>query len=246
MKKILITGGSRGIGKELVRYFYKKGHKVIFTYNHSETEAKQLERELSECELPSIVAIRCNLADENTVKEVFKVHKELLSDVDVLINNAGVTGDDSQLFMLTSSEDWWSIMHNNVNCVLNCTRKILPGMVKKKQGRIINVTSLSGIKGNPGQSAYAASKAAIVAFSKSLMREIERSGVIINCIAPGFIETEMTSNIPADYYLKRIERSSLKRMGTPEEVAQTIYFLALDAPDYLVNQEIVVDGGIGY
>lgn len=246
MKKILITGGSKGIGKELVLYFSQKGHKVIFTYNHSEFEAKQLEETASKLIQTKIIGLKCNLADEQQVKEMFKVNKELLSSVDVLINNAGISGETSKLFMFTSADEWWAIMHNNVNCMMNCTRKVLPGMIKQKQGRIINVTSLAGLKGNPGQSAYAASKAAIACFSKSLMKEIERSGVTINCIAPGFVETDMTSNISVNYYLKRIENSPMGRMGTTKEIAKAIYFLAIDAPDYLVNQEIIVDGGFGY
>lgn len=246
MKNILITGGSKGIGKELVLYFAKKGHKVIFTYNQSEFEAKQLTETVYELAKINIIGLKCNLADEVQVKDMFKINKELLSSVDVLINNAGITGKTSKLFMFTNSEEWWEIMHNNINCVINCTRKILPSMIKQKQGRIINVTSLAGLKGNPGQSAYATSKAAIACFSKSLMKEIEHSGVTINCIAPGFVKTDMTSNISANYYLTRIENSPMGRMGTTEEIAKTIYFLAIDAPDYLVNQEIIVDGGFGY
>jgi 3-oxoacyl-[acyl-carrier protein] reductase len=117
-------------------------------------------------------------------------------------------------------------------------------MLRKKRGRIINITSLSGIKGNPGQSAYSASKSAISAFSKSLSKEIKGSGIIINCLAPGFIETEMTSNAPAAYYNSRLENSILQRMGTTEEIANIIYYLAIEAPDYLINQEILIDGGI--
>ncbi|MBC5641839.1 SDR family NAD(P)-dependent oxidoreductase [Parabacteroides sp. BX2] len=244
MKNIFITGGSRGIGKELVYKFANTGNNVFFTYNSSEADANKIVTDLQSTSRISVYAIKCDLSEENEVKRIFKENKSILSNIDILINNAGITGSSAKQFMLTGSQEWWKVMHTNLGSVLNCTRAILPIMLRNKHGRIINVTSLSGIKGNPGQSAYSASKSAISAFSKSLSKELKGSGIVINCLAPGFIETEMTSNAPAAYYNSRLENSILQRMGTTKEIANIIHYLAIEAPSYLINQEILIDGGI--
>jgi NAD(P)-dependent dehydrogenase (short-subunit alcohol dehydrogenase family) len=249
MKKILITGGSKGIGKQLVCEFAKKNHQVIFTYFSSVEKAEKLVAELNYLGFNQVSAFQCDMGDEKQVKDLFRNNKELFSNIDVLINNAGIR--DSKLngspkpFLMTSSSEWWEVMHNNVNSVINCTRNVLPSMIKNKSGRIINITSLAGIKGNPGQSAYASSKAAITSFSKSLAKEVCSLGITINCLAPGFIETEMVENLSDKYIEARVGKSLLKRMGTTEEIANIVFYLALEAPDFLVNQEIVIDGGIG-
>nr|WP_172633427.1 SDR family NAD(P)-dependent oxidoreductase [Bacteroides coprosuis] len=244
MKTIFITGGSRGIGKELVYKFGKSGHKIFFTYNHSEIEAKKIVDFFQERSNNNVACFKCDLSVEDDVKSLFKNNKDLFSTIDVLINNAGITNREAQHFLLTRSRDWWLVLNNNLNSVLNCTRNSLPIMIRNKKGRIINITSLSGIKGNPGQSAYAASKAAIVAFSKSLCKELQNTGICINCVAPGFIETDMSKDAPKSYSEARLDNSILKRMGTTEEVCNVINYLAIDAPDYLINQEIIIDGGI--
>lgn len=244
MKNIFITGGSKGIGKELIYKFANTGNNVFFTYNNSEASANQVVADLQSKSNISVYAFKCDLSDETEVKKIFKENKAVLSDIDILINNAAIMGNSAKQFILTSSSEWWKVMHNNLGSVLNCTRYVLPIMLRRKQGKIINITSLSGIKGNPGQSAYSASKAAISAFSKSLSKELKGSGIIINCLAPGFIDTEMTSSTPATYFNSRIENSILQRMGTTEEIANIIYYLAIEAPDYLINQEILIDGGI--
>ena len=221
MNHVLITGGSRGIGKELVGLFARNGFKVSFIYNRSATAAEAIVKQLQE-EGFQVFAHQCDIADEAAVKALFKANKEELSDVDVLINNAGIVGT-ARPFLLTTGKDWWEIVHNNIGGVL---------------------TSLSGLKGNPGMSAYASSKAAISAFSKSLSKELKGTGIIINCVAPGFIATDMTKDVTDAYYQQRMSNSVAQRMGTTEEAANLILYLAKDAPAYLVNQEIVLDGGI--
>ena len=242
MNHVLITGGSRGIGKELVGLFARNGFKVSFIYNRSATAAEAIVKQLQE-EGFQVFAHQCDIADEAAVKALFKANKEELSDVDVLINNAGIVGT-ARPFLLTTGKDWWEIVHNNIGGVLNFTKNVLPTMIRNKRGRIINVTSLSGLKGNPGMSAYASSKAAISAFSKSLSKELKGTGIIINCVAPGFIATDMTKDVTDAYYQQRMSNSVAQRMGTTEEAANLILYLAKDAPAYLVNQEIVLDGGI--
>ncbi|WP_161596622.1 SDR family NAD(P)-dependent oxidoreductase [Chitinophaga vietnamensis] len=248
MKNIFITGGSKGIGKELVRAFAHKGQQVFFTYQYSVAGAEALVAELKAAGFENVQAFKCDMGNEEEVKQLFKTNRELLKDIDVLINNAGIR--DSKLnanpkpFIMTSSKEWWEVMHNNINGVMNTCRAVLPAMIKKRSGRIINVTSLAGIKGNPGQSAYASSKAAINCFSKSLSKEVSGMGVTINCVAPGFIETEMVENLPDKYINDRVGHSLLKRLGTTAEISNLITYLALEAPGFLINQEIVIDGGM--
>lgn len=249
MKNIFITGGSKGIGKELVKQFAKKGHQVVFTYHFSQKKSENLIEELYNEGYKNIYAFQCDMGDEIKVKQLFRENKDLLHSVDVLINNAGIR--DSKVngspkpFLMTSSVEWWDVMHNNINGVINASRAVLPSMIRNKSGRILNITSLAGIKGNPGQSAYASSKAAITCFSNSLAKEIGNFGIIINCLAPGFIETEMTDNLPEKYVKARVGNSLLKRMGKSTEVANMVVYLTLEAPDFFINQEVILDGGIG-
>jgi 3-oxoacyl-[acyl-carrier protein] reductase len=248
MKTIFITGGSKGIGKDLVKTFVHLGHQVIFTYQYSAANAQKIVEELHAAGYPHVAAFKCDMGDEAEVKALFRENKELLKEVDVLINNAGIR--DSKLsanpkpFIMTSSKEWWEVMYNNMNGVINTCRAVLPSMIKRKAGRIINVTSLAGIKGNPGQSAYASSKAAITCFSRSLAKEVRGMGITINCVAPGFIETEMVENLPDTYVTGRVGNSLLKRMGTTDEISNLISYLALESPAFLINQEIVIDGGM--
>lgn len=248
MKNIFITGASKGIGKQLVRAFAIKGHQVFFTYRSSSESAKDLVLALNAEGFENIRAFQCDMSNEEEVKRLFKDYKDLFKDVDVLINNAGIR--DSKLnaspkpFIMTTSKEWWEVMYNNMNGVINSCRAVLPSMIKRRSGRIINVTSLAGIKGNPGQSAYASSKAAINCFSKSLSKEVGGMGVTINCVAPGFVETEMVEHLPNKYVTDRVGNSLLKRMGTTDEISNLIAYLALDAPSFFVNQEVIIDGGM--
>lgn len=248
MKNILITGGSKGIGKQLVIDFVKKGHQVVFTYQSSVSQSLQIINELYSLGYENVKAFKCDMGNQMEVKALFKEHKGFFSTVEVVINNAGIkdgtVNGEPKPFLLTSTEEWWNVMHNNMNGVMNTCRAVLPFMIRRRSGRILNITSLSGIKGNPGQSAYASSKAAITNFSKSLSKEIGGFGITINCIAPGFIETEMVSNASAEYINERLGHSLLKRMGTTDELSNLVYYMAIDAPQYLINQEIVFDGGV--
>lgn len=243
MKHALITGGSNGIGKELVYRFANSGAKVSFIYNKSIEKAEAIVKDLKDFYGINVNAFQCNISDEDAITDLFRNNKTIFSDVDVLINNAGITGT-AKPFLMTSSSDWWRVMVNNVGGVINCTRKILPTMIRNKTGRIVNITSLSGLKGNPGMSAYSASKAAIVAFSKSLSKELKGTGIIINCLAPGFIQTDMTQDLSEEYYTQRMLNSISGRMGTVKKAAEMVLFLAKDAPDYFINQEVILDGGI--
>jgi 3-oxoacyl-[acyl-carrier protein] reductase len=249
MNKVLISGGSNGIGKQLVIDFVKRGVETIFTYKNSKDKAQQLVNNLNFEGYSNVHMFKCDMNREEDVKKLFTDNKSLFKNIDILVNSAGIRDPklnegNPKLFIMTTNEDWWYVVHNNVNSVINTCREVLPGMLRLKKGRIINITSLAGIIGNPGQSAYAASKAAIASFSKSLSKEVSSFGISINCVAPGFIDTEMMKGLPKDYLDSRIGDSLLKRMGTPEEVSNLVVYLALNAPMYLLKQEIVIDGGL--
>jgi len=248
MKKVLISGGSQGIGKQLVIDFVKNGIHTIFTYRNSTEKAQQLVKDLNAEGYNNVQMFKCDMGSETEVRKLFAENKQLLQDIDILINNAGIRdpklNGNPKPFIMTTNDEWWYVVQNNVNSVINACREVLPNMIRLKKGRIINITSLAGIVGNPGQSAYAASKGAITSFSKSISKEVCSFGICINCVAPGFIETEMVKGLPEKYLEARISNSLLKRMGTTDEVSNLVMYLSLNAPMFLLNKEIVIDGGL--
>ena len=244
MKTILVSGGSRGIGKETVKDLTRKGHKVFFTYRYSKEQSEKIIEELNSEGYQNVEAFQCDMGSESDVKQLFKNNKEVLQTIDILINNAGARDKKSKLFLMTSSNEWRELMHNNVNIVINATRAVLPSMIKQRSGKILNITSLSGIIGTTGQTAYSSSKAAIACFSKALAKEVSKFGIIINCLAPGFVETEMTEDLSEKYLEGKFKNGLIKRIGTAEEIANMISYLAVDAPDFFINQEVVIDGGL--
>ncbi|MEM1358532.1 MAG: 3-oxoacyl-ACP reductase family protein [Bacteroidota bacterium] len=244
MKVAFVSGGTRGIGRHTCLQLAAKGYKVILTYRSSEALANEVVAEIIEAGYPIPYAFQCDMTDTKAVKALVKTIRKEHGEISVLVNNAGILGN-SKPFIMTGDAEWWEVLNTNVACVMNTCRAVLPSMMRQKQGNIINVTSLSGQRGNPGQSAYAASKAAIVAFSKTVHKEMGSFGVNINCISPGLIRTDMTKDIKPEYYEKRLANSPLKRMGEPEEVANLITYIATTAPSYLIGQEITIDGGIG-
>lgn len=243
-KIALVTGGTRGIGRAISLELAHQGYRVIFTYLSKVEMAESLVNEIAEHNLPTAKALKCDMSDGKEVASLFKNIKKEFPKIDVVVNNAGILGN-SRPFLFTTDDEWWKVVKTNVASVVNTCRNVLPMMIRQKRGVIINITSLSGQKGNPGQSAYSASKAAIVSFSKALTKEVARSGVIINCVSPGLIETDMTSNLNNGYFEERMSRSPLKRMGTSIEVANLVSYLASAAPQYIIGQEITIDGGIG-
>lgn len=242
-KTVLVSGGSRGIGKEIVKTLAKDGHDVIFTYLSNTESANQLCDELFTEHNLTVKAAQCNMAEMKEVKALFKEIKLIYGGVDVIVNNAGILGRTAP-FLMTPDNEWWHVFNTNVACFTNPIKVGLTYMIKQKAGSIINITSLSGQKGNPGQSAYAASKAAITAFSKSLLKEVGKLNIHINNVAPGFIETDMTED-NNEYQQKRLAGSILKRPGRPDEVASLVQYLVNEAPLFLTGQEITIDGGIG-
>ena len=240
-KTAIITGGSRGIGKSIVEIFAKHGANVAFTYSSSAESAKAIAAEVSK----EGVKVKCYKSDasnfDNAKNLAAAVHKEFGS-IDILINNAGITKDN--LLMRMSEEDFDRVIQVNLKSVFNMTKAVQRVMLKQRKGSIINMSSVIGLKGNAGQSNYAASKAGVIGFTKSMAIELGSRNIRSNAIAPGFIVTEMTENLGEETIKKYYETIPLKRGGTPEEVANTCVFLASDMSAYITGQVLNVDGGM--
>lgn len=240
-KTAIVTGASRGIGKGIVEIFVEHGANVAFTYRSSSESAEQLEKELSD----KGVKVKAYKSDASDFEEAQELVKQVLEDfdgIDILVNNAGINKDN--LLMRMSEADFDQVIKVNLKSVFNMTKAVQRTMLKQRKGSIINMSSVVGVKGNAGQSNYAASKAGINGFTKSMALELGSRNIRSNVIAPGFIETEMTAKLDE----KTIEgwRNSipLKRGGTPEDIANVCVFLASDLSSYMTGQVLNVGGGM--
>lgn len=242
MKTAIITGGSRGIGSAIVRELASKGVFTVFTYRSGAEDAISLQDQLNE-EGFHARAQCLDITDmEACQKFVNDFYKEYGAP-DILVNNAGVT-QDSLLFMMRK-EQWQQVIDTNLNGVFNMTQTAVFHMMKAKKGRIINITSISGISGIKGQCNYSASKAALIGFTKALAKEASPMGISVNAVAPGGVETDMTKAISPQAMEEMVKDIPAKRLCTPEEVANVVSYLALDSPLYLTGTTIVLDGGLG-
>ncbi len=239
-KVALITGGSRGIGEAIVRKFVEEGASVIFTYQSSSEKAEKLVEELSP--KGTIKTYQSDAGSFTAAEALIKKVLEEFQKIDILINNAGITKDNLMLRM--SEEQWDDIMAVNLKSVFNMTKHVLRPMLKNRGGSIINMGSVVGVFGNAGQANYAASKAGIIGFSKSIAKEVGSRNIRCNTITPGFIATEMTDKLPEETKEKFLTGIPLKRWGTGEEVAQTCLFLGSDLSKYVTGQVISVCGGL--
>lgn len=240
-KNIIITGASRGIGRGIAMAFAKQGANVAFTYSSSEGPAKELEAELSAFGITA-KAFKSNAADFDAAQQLVADVLEIFDSIDVLINNAGITKDN--LLMRITEEDFDKVIEVNLKSVFNMTKAVQRTMLKQRYGNLIHMSSVVGVKGNAGQSNYAASKAGIIGFSKSIALELGSRNIRSNVIAPGFIETEMTDKLPEDVVAQWRAGIPLKRGGSPEDVANACLFLAADLSAYITGQVLHVDGGM--
>lgn len=239
-KVALITGATRGIGKGIAEVFAKQGAQVAFTYAGSVDKAKALEEELSK-----ITKVKSYQSDASDFDAAQKLVDDVIAEfgkIDILINNAGITKDNLMLRM--SKEDWDTIIKVNLDSVFNLTKAVIKPMMKAKTGSIINMSSVVGVKGNAGQANYAASKAGVIGFSKSIALELGSRNIRCNVIAPGFIETEMTAVLDEKTVQGWRDAIPLKRGGQPEDVANACVFLASELSSYITGQVINVDGGM--
>ena len=240
-KVALITGGTRGIGKAIVEAYASQGATTLFTYRSSIEKALDIEKEL-QAKGATCTSYQVDATDMSAVQEMMEEIIKEYERIDIVINNAGITKDT---LLLRMNEDHWDqVMRTNLNSVFYTTKACLRQMMRQREGAIINISSVVGLQGNAGQANYAASKAGIIGFTKSVAREVGSRNIRANVIAPGFIATEMTADLPEKELSAWLENIPLKRAGTPQEVANLCVFLGSDMATYITGQVYNVDGGM--
>ena len=239
-KLVLVTGASRGIGNAIALTLGGAGATVIGTAT-TEEGANKISKIFAEKNILG-KGMKLNVTDNDQITSVLKAVSNEYGAVDVLINNAGIARDN--ILVRMKEEEWDDIINTNLSSVYKMSKAVLRGMIKKRSGRIISITSVVGAMGNAGQSNYAAAKAGIMGFTKSLAREVGVRGITVNAIAPGFIETDMTDNLPADQKAVLASQIPMGRLGTVNEVAQAVLFLASDSGSYITAQTLHVNGGM--
>lgn len=240
-KVAIITGGSRGIGKEIAKKFAKENYNLVINYVSEKTNTEELKKEFEELGA-EVLFIKTNVTSYEECEKMAKDAINQFGKIDVLVNNAGVTKDS--LLLRMKEEDFDTVINVNLKGTFNVTKACIPYMMKKKSGKIVNISSVVGISGNSGQANYAASKAGIIGFTKSVAKELASRNILANCVAPGYIATDMTNGL-SDAVKESINNQiPLKRVGMPEEVAKAVYFLASEENSYITGQVLNVDGGM--
>ena len=240
-KVAFITGGSRGIGKQVALKFAKNGYNIVINYVSDNTDIKGLQEEF-EKENVELLLVKADVTKKEEIQNLVKTAIEKFGYIDVLVNNAGITRDG--LLMRMKEEDFDKVIEINLKGTFLVTKEVIPYMMKKREGSIINISSVVGVVGNAGQSNYAASKAGIIGFTKSVAKELASRNIRANCVAPGFIKTDMTDVLSEEVKENIHNQIPLKRMGEPEEVANLVYFLGSEESKYITGQVVHVDGGM--
>ena len=237
----LITGGSRGIGKAIALQLASQGVQVAVNYISNRTAADEVVK-LIENQGVSAVAVQGDVTKRADVERIFTTTAETLGSVEILVNNAGIISDS--LLMRMSDEDWDSVIDLDLRSIFLCTREAIRTMLRNKWGRIINIGSVVGLRGNSGQANYAAAKAGMVGFTQSIAKEVASRNITVNCVAPGYVETDIVEDLPMDLKQSIMDRVPVGRFGYPEEIAGMVGFLASEAASYVTGQAIAVDGGL--
>ncbi len=237
----LVTGGSRGIGRAVALELAGTGHRVAINYAHRADAAEDVAKLVADAGAQALT-VQGDVGDEEQVNRVLATVTEEFGPVEVLVNNAGITRDD--LLVRMKPDDWDDVVTTNLRSLYLFSKGAMRGMLRARWGRIISIASVSGIYGNPGQTNYAASKAGVIGFTKSLAKEIGSRGITVNAVAPGFIETDLTAVLGEDTASAAVANIALGRLGRPEEVASAVGYLASDEAAYITGQTIVVDGGL--
>jgi 3-oxoacyl-[acyl-carrier protein] reductase len=240
-KTVIVTGGSKGIGRACCLAFAREGAAIVFTYNKSRRDADVLVSELTKYKVP-VLALHADVRSIDQCRSVVEKTLKIHDKYHVVINNAGITCD-RPLFLM-SSEEWQKVLDTNLNGVFNMTRVTITNLLKQKDGAIINISSVSGLIGLPGQTNYSASKAGIIGFSKALAKESAPYGVRVNVVAPGFIDTEMLQNTGKEQNKRFVDAIPMKRFGDAGEVAELCAYLASNKARYITGEVIRIDGGL--
>jgi 3-oxoacyl-[acyl-carrier protein] reductase len=236
-KAAFVTGSTRGIGLAIAQSLYSAGASVAVVGRDAD-RARAVAAGLGDRAL----GLGCDVARADQVIAAITAAEEALGSIDILVNNAGLTRDN--ILLRLSDDDWDTVLAANLKGTFYTTRAVIKGMMKRRSGRIINITSIVGLTGNKGQANYAASKAGVIGFTKSVAKEYASRNILVNCVAPGFIETDMTASLPDEARASLLEEIALGRLGRPEDVAGTVLFLASDLAAYVTGQVLVVDGGM--
>lgn len=240
-KTAVVTGASRGIGRAIALKLAQDGANVVVNYSGSQAKAEEVVAEIKALGQQAI-AVQANVADADEVKVLMGAAMDAFGSIDILVNNAGITRDN--LLMRMKEDEWDSVMDTNLKGVFLCTKAVARQMMKQRAGRIINVASIVGVAGNAGQANYVAAKAGVIGLTKTTAKELAARNILVNAVAPGFIATDMTEELPQDVKDAMLTQIPLAKLGQPEDVANVVAFLASEGANYMTGQTLHIDGGM--
>lgn len=240
-KCAVVTGASRGIGRAIALELASQGAKVVVNYSGSEQKALDVVAEIVE-NGGEAIAVQANISDNDSVQALMKKAVDTYGSLDILVNNAGITRDN--LLMRMKEDEWDDVINTNLKGVFLCTKAVTRQMMKQRAGRIINISSIVGVAGNPGQANYVAAKAGVIGLTKTTAQELASRNILVNAIAPGFITTEMTDGLPEELKEAMLKQIPLAKLGQPEDVAKAVAFFASNNANYITGQTLHIDGGM--